>query len=310
MNTPSVSIIIPTWRAAEYLPKLIPQLRSQTLAPTEIIVIDSSSPDGSAKIAAELGCRVEIIPQREFNHGGTRNQGAKLATGEILVFMTQDAMPINEHYLGALVEPIQNGEAMAAYARQEAYPDATPLEKFARDFNYASKSHVKNKADLDTMGVKTYFFSDTASAVQKDAFWATGGFPDWVIVNEDMVLCANLLGAGHPIAYQAEARVYHSHRYGWLAIVRRYFDIGVFFGQAKDILVGGKSGGEGVRFAWGQVKYLAREGKWWWIPRSVVESGLKFGAMQMGKRSKWLPLGVKRWLSGQKGFWKKTSDTT
>lgn len=307
MNTPSVSVIIPTWRAASYLPQLIPNLRSQTLVPTEIIVIDSSSPDNTAQIAQDLGCMVEVIPQSEFNHGGTRNRAAKMASGEILVFMTQDALPIDDQYLAALVEPIIKGTAIAAYARQVARPDASPLEKFARGFNYLPDSHTKDQSDLEKMGVKTYFFSDTASTVQREAFWEVGGFPDWMIVNEDMVLCARLLAAGHTIAYQATAQVYHSHRYGLMAVVRRYFDVGVFMTQAKDVLVGATSGGEGVRFAIAQVKYLAKEGAWLWIPCSIVELGLKFVAFHIGKRSEKLPLGLKRWLSGQKAFWKTSS---
>lgn len=298
-----LSVIIPTWKATPYLPHLIPNLKAQSLPPHEIIVIDSTSPDGSAALASSLGCRVEVIPQAEFNHGGTRNRAAALATGDILVFMTQDALPVDSNYLAALVEPIVQGRAIASYARQTVPDTGNPLERFARQFNYPPHSHTKTNADLERLGVKTYFFSDAASAVQREAFNTVGGFPDWVIVNEDMVLCAKLLQAGHTIAYQAEAQVNHAHDYTLAQVFRRYFDIGVFMHQAREVLVGAKSGGEGLRFARAQITYLWQHNARRWIPRSIIELPLKWVAFQMGRRSHLLPPRLKRQFSAQKAYW-------
>lgn len=309
MDSVSISVIIPTWQAALYLPTLIPQLHSQTLAPSEIIIIDSSSPDGTAALARDLGCKVEVIPQNDFNHGDTRNRAARLASGDVLVFMTQDALPVDNQFLAELTRPLLEKRAAAAYARQIAADDASPLEKFNRAFNYAPISHQKTNADLPRMGIKTYFFSDTASAVRRDDFWSVGGYPAEVIVNEDMILCARLLQAGHTIAYQAAAQVYHSHASSLSKLFQRYFDIGVFMRQSQDVLVGAKSGGEGLRFALAQLRYLVEQRQWGWIPRSLVESPLKLVAFHVGKRSRYLPIWLNRRLSGQKAFWLKENST-
>ena len=90
---PDVSVIIPTYRAGAALGELLERLWSQTLRPREIIVIDSDSRDGTAELARSLGAIVYEIDQRDFDHGGTRNEAASRAGGEVLVFMTQDAMP-------------------------------------------------------------------------------------------------------------------------------------------------------------------------------------------------------------------------
>lgn len=300
-----LSVIIPTWQAADFLPTLIPTLRQQSTPPDEIIIIDSSSPDDTATLAVNLGCTVLSTPKAAFNHGGTRNQAAEQADGDILVFMTQDALPADETFLEHLVQPIIVGTTSATYARQIAPDEASPLEKFARTFNYPPTSHTKTLADLERMGVKTYFFSDVASALSATAFRHVGGYPDWVIVNEDMVLCAKLLQAGHTIAYQAEACVYHGHDYSLLKLFRRYFDIGVFMQQANDVLVGATSGGAGLSFATGQIRYLWQNQARLWIPRSVIETGLKFVAFHLGKRSGWLPLTLKQRLSGHPTYWKR-----
>ncbi len=73
------------------------------------------------------------------------------------------------------------------------YPDATLLEAFARHTNYPPESQIRRGHDVEEMGIMAFFFSDVASAVRRDAFENVGGFPDGVIINEDMNLCARLL---------------------------------------------------------------------------------------------------------------------
>ncbi|MDX2007811.1 MAG: glycosyltransferase family 2 protein [Meiothermus sp.] len=299
----TVSVILPTYRAEKYLEPLLEALHSQTLRPLEVIVIDSSSPDQTAQIARDAGCMVKVIPQSEFNHGATRNLGARMATGEVLVFMTQDALPAHEGFLEALVSPIHSGTAAAAYARQLPYPEAPPPEVFARHFNYPAQSHLQTLEDVPRKGFKAFFYSDVASAVRRETFWEMGGYPDWVIVDEDVYFCAKLLRSGLRVAYQAEAQVFHSHHYPLAQQFRRIFDVGVFVAQAGEMLEGAKVGGEGLRFVSAQVRYLARQGEWAWIPYSVLEAALKFVAYQMGVRHHALPGRLNRYLSQQKQHW-------
>lgn len=299
----NASIIVPTWLAERYIRPLVKVLWQQTLKPLEIIIIDSSSSDQTAAIAQEMGCQVEVIPQAEFNHGGTRNRAARLAKGEILVFMTQDALPLDESFLQKLIEPIKQGRAVAAYARQIPYPDANPPEAFGRQFNYPAQSHLQTLAQLPHKGFKTFFYSDVASAVRAEVFWAMGGYPDWVIVDEDVYLCARLLRAGHTVAYAAEARVMHSHNYSLIQQFRRLFDVGVFVEQAGEMLAGAKTSGEGLRFVRYMTMHLAQTGAWGWILYGWLEAALKFVAYQMGRRHHWLPVSLKRILSLHRRFW-------
>lgn len=302
-----VSVIVPTWKAVYYLRPLAEALWQQVLKPFEIIVIDSSSPDQTAVIAKEMGCRVEEIPQHEFNHGGTRNRAARLAKGEILVFMTQDALPVDEFFLQKLIEPIEQGRAVAAYARQIPYTDANPPEAFGRQFNYPTQSHQQTLDQLPHKGFKTFFYSDVASAVRAEVFWAMGGYPDWVIVDEDVYLCAQLLRAGHSVAYSAEARVWHSHNYSLSQQFRRLFDVGVFVTQAGEMLAGAKTSGEGLRFVWYMTRHLAQKGAWGWVLYGWLEAAFKFLGYQMGRRHHLLPLPLKRSLSLHRHFWDSNS---
>lgn len=303
------SIIIPTLNAGDRLAVLVRALKEQSLPPLEIIIIDSSSDDGTENLAQSEGCIVEVIPRSEFDHGGTRNLGAQLARGDVLVFLTQDALPADHLFLERLIQPLQSSQSAAATARQIHYPDATPLEAFARHTNYPSESHIRSWDDVEEMGIMAFFFSDVASAVRRDAFENVGGFPEDVIVNEDMILCARLLEHAYSVVYQADSVVYHSHEYSLMDQFRRYFDIGVFFSQADQAFAGTKAEGRGLEFALGQIRFLHQRKAWLWIPRSLLESALKYLAFQIGQRASPLPLGVKRCLSRQKPYWDRLASS-
>ena len=121
-----------------------------------------------------------------------------------------------------------------------------------------------------------------------------GGFPDDVIMNEDMVLAAKLLHGGRAVAYCAEAVVRHSHDYSLRQQFRRYFDIGVFFCEHGGLLPGAATGGEGVRFALTQIGWLLRRGYLLWALRSPAESLAKFVGFHLGRHHRQLPRAVVR----------------
>lgn len=302
------SIIIPTLEAERSLDEQVAALRRQTWPVDEVIVLDSSSSDHTVRRGRHAGCRTMIIPRSEFSHGRTRNLGAQLSRGNILVFMTQDALPADQDFLANLVSPIVAQQAVASYGRQIPYPHASAGERFTRCYNYPDESFIKTIDQMPKLGMRTYFFSNVASALSRESFMQLGGFPNKVIVNEDMLFCSRALRAGYAVAYQAEARVYHSHDYALHDYFRRYFDIGVFFSQAAERLHGTHCcTTEGLHFMGEQLLYLLREGACFEIPRCLTESGLKYLAFHMGKRAKYLPPQVNQRFSGQTAFWGQLS---
>jgi rhamnosyltransferase len=301
--TSSISIVIPTLNAARYLPDQIRALRRQTLTPIEIIVIDSSSTDDSVTVARQHDCKVELIDRSTFDHGGTRNKAAHMTSGDVVVFMTQDALPIDEHFLANLVAPILAGTASASYARQIAYADAFPPEKLARAHNYPDRSHVLSADDIEARGLKAFFFSNVASAVRRTDFEAVGGFPDRTVMNEDMLLCSKLLRSGQRVAYCADAVVYHSHNYRLSQQFKRNFDIGAFVSQHGPQLGDVRTGMSGLRFAVDQIQALCRDGHWYWVPRTVADLGARFLAFRIGINERIVPIKLKRRISMHSFFW-------
>ncbi|WP_230286335.1 glycosyltransferase [Deinococcus sp. 12RED42] len=271
-----------------------------------LYIIDSSQKRWDGLVDFGDRVKIERIEKSLFRHGRTRNHLAALAQkdgAEILVFMTQDAVPMNPRSLEHLVKPILLNEAVATFARQVPRRKASLLESFSRYFNYPAQSRMRTRADIPEMGVKAFFFSNVCSAVRADVFRELGGFPDNVIMNEDMLMAAKVLRAGYAIKYVAEAEVAHSHDYSLKQQFRRNFDVGAFFADAGAMLEGAAVGGEGFRFVREQLRYVMRRGRPDLLPLVVLEAGAKFSAFQLGKRHRFLPLSVKKRMSMHSYHW-------
>lgn len=85
-------------------------------------------------------------------------------------------------------------------------------------------SRIVDARDVQTSGIRAYFFSNSCSAIRRDVFEQVGGFPIHTIMNEDMLFAAKLLNAGHRIAYVAESIGEHSHNYTLWQSLKRYFE--------------------------------------------------------------------------------------
>lgn len=298
MNNLDISIIIPTRNAENYIKDLLDKLLNQNLKPSEIIIIDTASKDNTMKICEKYNCVKFIqINDGEFDHGGTRNRAARQASGEILVFMTQDAIPENECFLEELIRPLGKNDTVATYGRQIARKEAGPLEVFARRFNYPEEDIIKSYKDIDKLGIKAFFLSNVCSAFISKEFWNVDGFPEQTIMNEDMIIASKLLFSNKKVYYASNARVIHSHSYTYKQQFKRNFDVGVVFVDSNYYFKGVKSESEGVKYVKRSAKYLISIGKWYLIPHLIIDSGFRFLGYKLGKNYKKIPIKLVKKMS-------------
>ncbi len=297
----SVGIVIPTYKARNYLPRILPKLR-QYYPEIPILVVDSESKDGSAEYAQNCGAFVEVIRQSDFNHGLTREYARKKINTDIVVMMTQDAVPVNEDLIDRLVSPLIEGKAAVSYARQLPHDGADFFEAFPRDFNYPPESHIRSQEDIRIYGCLTYFCSDTCAAWLNSALDEIGGF-DPVLLGEDTVAVAKLLKRGHKIAYVADAMVRHSHRYTLAQEMKRYFDAGYERKRLQSLLLSEVNDEKrGRAYAHEMFRRLAKE-KPYFIPYGLMHLAAKYMGYFLGKHSRWVPKLLWPSLSSQPYYW-------
>src|SRR5262245_31817772 len=98
MSGVRASVVIPVKNGARHLRELLPSLRAQVVpGGLEIVAVDSGSRDDSVSTLRQHEVRLFEIPGASFDHGETRNLGAREAAGRVIVFLTQDAVPADEH---------------------------------------------------------------------------------------------------------------------------------------------------------------------------------------------------------------------
>ncbi|MBL8863439.1 MAG: glycosyltransferase [Planctomycetes bacterium] len=224
----SISVLMPTWQGIEFLDRVLAALATQrTALPWDFRAIDSGSTDGTFELLSSWAQRfpvpfaLERIDQVEFDHGDTRNLLAARSSGDLLVYLTQDAIPTSPEWLARLAANFADARVGAAYCRNVPRPDARLLTKIfsANDPGYQAGRREVRLPDAATYARMSaherrvlYNFNDVASALRRE-LWERHPFPrTWF--GEDVLLARAVLEAGFTVVYDDEATVEHSHDYG------------------------------------------------------------------------------------------------
>ncbi len=297
-------IIIPTLEAADLIDALLSKL-GHLSSKVSVLVIDSSSQDDTIEIVKRYGYDYKIIDREAFNHASTRNIALEYKDVDYYLFMTQDALPSDDTLIEDLQKPFEDENVVVSYARHIPYRGADKIERFNRRTNYPEHPSIKSEESLKTLGIKTFFSSNSCAMYRASYFREVGGFKDGVIMNEDMEFAARAIMRGKKVSYTANARVYHSHMHSSYQLFSRYFDIGVFFktnSNIKEYLdsyeaaesMGIKQAKKELEFLWEKDKSL--------LPKSIWFSLVKYSAYKMGYHYEIFPKFIRPLLSLHK-YW-------
>lgn len=281
----NIEIICPLYKAENYLLNLDANIKKQkNVDIKKISYVLTESSDNTEKLLKDLKASYSKLKKEEFSHSTARENVAKKSDADIVVFITQDIDIRNDDWLEKLVNPIINGECEASFSRQVT--KYNNIEKYTREKNYPDKSFINTKADIKEKGLKTFFFSDASSAIKTEIFKKLNGYDGKrLVINEDMYIAYKLITNGYRIKYCSDSIVYHSHKFTFKEIYKRYYDTGVFFKENSYIDEFGtnKAGG-------GMALYI--------LKRAIQEKNVpvlfeflpnmlaRFLGMKMGKKNK------------------------
>lgn len=231
----TVTIAVPVRNGMPRLERVLDAISHQrTNHDVEVLVCDSGSRDGSAEAAARAGAEVFAIEPEQFSHGGTRNLLARRARGEVVVFITQDAVPAHDLWLDELLSGFDAAEDVAlTFGPYTPMPDASPSTRRELDAWFGSFTDdgrmridrlAAHESELPVLRLagRRGFFTDANGAVRRECWERVPYRP--IAYAEDQQLAVDMLRAGFAKVFVPSAAVEHSHDYGPTQRLRRCFD--------------------------------------------------------------------------------------
>lgn len=213
-----VSIIIPTKNAGNDFQFLLNKIRIQkNLNEIEIIIIDSGSNDNTLEIARNYTNLIFSIPPEEFNHSITRNIAAKKATGNYLLFLTQDVIPISELIIYDMLKISKSDSKISIITCRQIPRSDADLMAIYMHYSFYKTIDIYNDLiissnNLDQLSPiqkrKISQTTNTCSFINKNLFMNYKFYNDYA---EDLNLSLRLLRDGYKICYLYSHAVIHSH---------------------------------------------------------------------------------------------------
>ncbi|MGH8935811.1 MAG: glycosyltransferase family protein [Acidimicrobiia bacterium] len=233
-----MSIVVLTRNGRPHLERLLVGLRDRTRYRSfELLVVDNASTDGTDLMLREdWGFPIRIIRNEEntsFSEGN--NQGIAQARGDLILLLNNDVDPINEGWLGAMVEGLRSESktlavgALLVYPRRkkgQRDPDQTDLDLTVqhRGIAFVWEAGAPRAVNLgrgedplnpDLVGMRVVPAVTAACLlVSKQKLTGVGGLTEgYVFGTEDVDLCLKLRDLGGEILYCGQAALFH-HEFG------------------------------------------------------------------------------------------------
>ena len=236
MSGPKASVVLLTLNAGPIFAETLEGVFAQKInGEFEVVVLDSGSTDGTPGLARARGAAVHAVPGSAFDHGATRDRGLSLARGEYVALLVQDAVPLDDRWLAAMVETFENDPLVAGvYGRQVPRPGSSPLARvlvtnaptagLERRVQHAGgPERYRALPPVKRRGISLF---DNVSSCLRRSVWEEIPFGRTGF-GEDLRWGARAVARGHKLVYEPRSAVVHSHERGPLYDLRRHYAEGL-----------------------------------------------------------------------------------
>lgn len=216
MRDPTVSVVIPTYNRARFLPAAVASVRAQTYPCDEILIVDDGSSDNTSEVVAALGAGVRLIRQANAGPAAARNRGINEARCDLVAFLDTDDRWLPGK-LAAQVELFQREPALGLVCADMAIEDDAGARLV--ESNFVQRGLQQEFAGLDGRPLpdaprrllELNFVNTSTVIAKRQLLVGLGGFDTRLRFGEDLELWLRI-AARHPIACVAsvqEVRVEH-----------------------------------------------------------------------------------------------------
>jgi GT2 family glycosyltransferase len=212
-NSPRVSIVVPVHNGGEHFHRCLNSLSQAKPPPDEIIVVADGESDGCWRLAENFATRVIGLPVT----GGparARNQGARAATGDILLFIDSD-VAVPSDIVGKITAIFTDEPQLAAVIG--SYDDEPAATNFLSQYKNLLHHYVHQNSCEEG-----FTFWGACGAVRREIFLTLNGFDESYREPsiEDIELGYRLKRAGHQIRLAKEIQVTHLKRWGARSLLK------------------------------------------------------------------------------------------
>ncbi len=217
------SIIIPVKEINDYILEFVPKILKQSYKDFEIIILPNKKPEQINSILQNE--KIKIIESGFTGPAQKRNLGSEKSNGEILVFIDDDAYPLEDKWLEKVLDNFQTEEVAAVGG-----PQLTPLKS-----NFFQKLSGKLFESFMISGPVSFRYKDAQKRicydlpscnlfVRKKDFFKAGSFDTEFWPGEDTKLCLDIKRLGKKIIYDPEIKVFHHRRKNLKQHIKQIFN--------------------------------------------------------------------------------------
>lgn len=211
---PSVSVVIRAKNEARFIGHTLAAIfHPASLAPRQVVVVDSGSTDATLEIVRSFPTTVLQIRPDDFTYGYALNLGVASADAEFVATLSAHSVPAGPEWLRCLLEPFSRPRVAGVYGRQLPRSNATVLELIGMRLSGVL-------SDTPRLLDRRPLFSNANGAFRR-SLWIEHAFDENIRGAEDIAWVRTMQERGYLIAYQPTAPVHHSHGEPILRHLRR-----------------------------------------------------------------------------------------
>lgn len=215
LSGPRVSIIIPAWNGAAFLPACLDSLLSWLAPEHELLVVDDGSTDGTAAIADSraIDARVRVIRNAAntgFAHAA--NLGLAAAGGDVRILLNQDTVSARD-WLTPLLAAMTSDARIGIAGCRLLYPDGRVQHAGGRVNERGEGAHFGHDPSLDSSGLADVdFVTGACLAVTRACLTTIGPLDEGFgrAYFEDVDWCYRARTAGYRVVYSGRAELIHA----------------------------------------------------------------------------------------------------